>query len=164
MKRGLIFIGLFLVFLFVGVLLAAVFAGNLELKKKARLNVNSNEAMNWMLDTANLRKWQISLQEIKSTDEQGIYDIWMNTGKPEKAKMKLLMESDTLAKSIHYIFSNKGSELDVRYIFSKERNVEAMYSVQGKGVANKLVLAMLKKSFEEQYTSEFNRLIAQIGK
>ena len=74
--------------------------------------------------------------------------------------MNLKYQTDTLGKSVTYEMVNKGSKLKtIFYVIAGDTTkVEVEYQVKGKGVSNKVVLAMLKKSLESQYEGEIDRI------
>lgn len=157
MGRGLKFIGVFFVFMFTGILIAGIAAGNLEIKKDIPTSLNRNEAWERVSDTANLKVWISHLQRIEPGDIAGTYNIYLHTGKPQAAKMDLLPEADSIQKIMNYRISNKGSELNVNFVV-KTGKVSVSYTVEGKGTANKIVLAMLRKSLKDQYGKELDKI------
>jgi hypothetical protein len=157
MARGLKFIGIFFVFLFTGVLIAGVVAGNLEIKKDIPSSLNNEEPWKQISDTANLKVWISHLQRIAPGEIEGTYKIYLHTGKPQAAVMDLLPMADSTKRTMQYRISNKGSELNV-FFKVLDKKVAVSYTVEGKGTANKIVLAMLRKSLKDQYNKEMQRI------
>lgn len=71
--------------------------------------------------------------------------------------MDLLPMADSTKRTMQYRISNKGSELNV-FFKVLDKKVAVSYTVEGKGTANKIVLAMLRKSLKDQYNKEMQHI------
>lgn len=157
MRSGLKFAAFFLVFLLIGVLIAGLVMGHLTVEKTFETKKSKTEVLNYLSDYHNLKNWITHLDRVDTTDIPEEYSVYLKTGKKESAKMELSYATTT-DSSAGYELSNRGSELITSFVFVNDSMLHVVYEVKGKGVANKMVLAMLKKRLQDQYEEEIGRI------
>lgn len=131
--------------------------GHLTVDRKFETKKSKAEILNYLSDYQNLKNWITHLDRVDTTDIPEEYNIYLKTGKKESAKMQLSY-TETTDSSAGYELSNRGSELKTSFVFVNDSILHVVYEVKGKGVANKMVLAMLKKRLQDQYEEEIDRI------
>jgi hypothetical protein len=160
MKKTLKFIFFFLIFMLLAILIVGLVMGSINMKQTVTSSYSVEETIKILEDPRSLPKWISHISKLESTETPNEYKIYLKTGKKQLATMKLNYLTDTLGKSVTYEMNNKGSKLSaIFYVIAGDTTkVDIEYKVKGKGVSNKVVLAMLKNSLEDQYKGEIARI------
>ena len=160
MKKSLKYFFFFFVFMLMAILIVGLVMGSINIKQTVISSYSVEETIEILEDPRSLRQWVTHIAKLESTDKPNEYNVYLKTGKQQLATMKLKYQTDTLGKSVTYEMVNKGSKLTSTFyvIAGDTTKVEIEYQVKGRGVSNKVVLAMLKKSLESQYESEIDRI------
>jgi hypothetical protein len=160
MKKSLKFFFFFFVFMLLAILIVGLVMGSINIKQTIVSSHSVEETIDILENPRSLRQWVTHISKLETTENPDEYKVYLKTGKKQLATMKLSYQTDTLNKSVIYEMVNKGSKLTTIFnvIAGDTTKVEVEYQVKGKGVSNKVVLAMLKKSLESQYENEIDRI------
>ena len=163
MGKALKLIGLFLVFMFTGVLITGLVMGSLHTTKTFEVKTTPDTCFDLIADTSNYRLWMSNMESIVRTTHDNFYNLVLNDGKGKKRTFNLhvgyLRDVDTFSYFME--LNNRGSNLEIHFTFEPENTgtkVRIEHRVKGKGIANKLALAMLNTSLKKQYLLETNRI------
>ena len=114
-------------------------------------------------DTSNYRLWMSNMESIARTAHDNFYNLVLNDGKGKTRTFNLhvtyLRDVDTFSYFME--LNNRGSNLEIHFNFEPANTgtkVRIEHRVKGKGIANKLVLAMLNRSLKKQYEMETNKI------
>ena len=142
------------------ILIVGLVMGSINIKKTIVSSYSVEETIDILENPRSLRQWITLIAKMEATETPDEYKVSLKTGKKQLATMNLKYQTDTLGKSVTYEMVNKGSKLKtIFYVIAGDTTkVEVEYQVKGKGVSNKVVLAMLKKSLESQYEGEIDRI------
>lgn len=166
MKKTLKFFLFFFIFMLMAILIVGLVMGSINIKKTIVSSYSVEETIDILENPRSLRQWITHISKMETTETPDEYNMYLKTGKKQLANMKLKYQTDTLGKSVTYEMTNKGSKLTaIFYVIAGDTTkVEIEYHVKGKGVSNKVVLAMLKKSLESQYEGEIDRIEKALSK
>jgi hypothetical protein len=149
--------------MFTGVLITGLVMGSLNTIKTFEAKTTPDICQKYLTDTAHLRHWMINFESLTNASANNNYKLTLNNGKGQKGNFDLEIRSDSSKHNLVYELNNRGSKLEINFNFDSIKSGTRLlieHEVKGKGIANKLVIAMLHKSLKKQYELETKRIKA----